>query len=100
MSEDPDTAAMTGTVAWTAEGRKAMREKSDLFHGMVSEQEIAWQFGVSLRVVRDRARAKGIGGKLGRTLWLTEAEAVALREEDTTCLNSKGAMPKLLQNPH
>jgi hypothetical protein len=25
MSEDPDTSAMTGTVAWTAEGRKAMR---------------------------------------------------------------------------
>jgi hypothetical protein len=55
MSEDPDTAAMTGTVAWTAEGRKAMREKSDLFHGMVSEQEIAWQFGVASRGPRSCA---------------------------------------------
>ena len=92
--EDPDTAEMTGTVAWTAEGRKAMREKSGLFHGIISEQEIAGDFGVSLRVVRDLARKKGVGGKIGRTLWLTEAEVLALREKDTTCLNSKSVMAK------
>src|ERR1700724_22049 len=90
--EDPDTAAVTGTVAWTAEGRKAMREKSGLFHGIISEQEIAGDFGVSLRVVRERARATGIGRKLGRTRWFTEAEALALMEEDTTCSSSKSVM--------
>jgi hypothetical protein len=89
--EDPDTAAMTGTVAWTAEGRKAMREKSGLFPGMISEQEVAAYFGVSLRVLRARARANGIGGKIGRARWFTEAEVKALRE-DTTCSSSKGVM--------
>ena len=73
--EEPDTAAMTGTVAWTAEGRKAMREKSGLFPGMISEQEVAAYFGVSLRVLRARARANGIGGKIGRARWFTEARS-------------------------
>jgi hypothetical protein len=90
--EDPDTAAVTGTVAWTAEGRKAMREKSGLFHGIISEQEIAGRFGVSLGVVRKLARAKGIGRKLGRTRWLTEAETLALMEEEDTCSSSQSAM--------
>ena len=94
--EDPDTAVMTGAVAWTAEGRKAMREKSGLFHGVISEQEIAGNFGISLRVVRDLARANGIGRKIGRTLWLTEADVRALMENDKPCLNSKGVMAKTI----
>jgi hypothetical protein len=90
--EDPDIAALTGTVAWTAEGRKAMREKSDLLHGLFAEEEVAARLGMSLRVVRKLARANGIGRKLGRTRWFTEAETLALMEEDTTCSGSKSVM--------
>jgi hypothetical protein len=91
MSEDLDTAAMTGRVAWTADGRKAMREKSDLLHGLFAEEEAAKCLGMSLRALRKLARAKGIGRKLGRARWFTEAEFVGLKTEDT-CSDSQSAM--------
>jgi hypothetical protein len=87
--EDPDTAEMTGAVAWTAEGRKAMREKSDLLHGLFAEEEVAARLGMSLRAFRKLARANG--RKLGRTRWFTEAEVLALDTEDT-CSNSQSVM--------
>ena len=80
MSEEPDTVAMTGRVEWTAAGRKAMREKSGLFPDMFSEQEVAENFGVSLRWVRDHARANGVGRKIGRAWWFTKAEGPTLSE--------------------
>jgi len=89
--EDPDTSAMTGTVAWTAEGRKAMREKSDLLHGLFAEEEAAARLGMSLGTLRKLARAKGIGRKLGRARWFTEADFLALKPEDT-CSNSQSVM--------
>ena len=102
--EDQDTAAVTGTVAWTAEGRKAMREKSDLLHGLFAEEEAADCLGMSLRALRKFARANDIGRKLGRARWFTEADFLALKPEDT-CSNSQSVRPKLLckgdalQNP-
>jgi hypothetical protein len=86
--EDPDTAAIVGTVAWTAEGRKAMREKSGLLHGLFAEEEVAACLGMRLRAFRKFARANGIGWKIGRTQWLTEAELLALKAEDT-CSSSQ-----------
>src|ERR1700730_1403448 len=91
IPEDQDTAAVTGTVVWTAEGRKAMREKSDLLHGLFAEEEVAARLGMSLRVVRKLALAKDIGRKLGRTRWFTEAEVLALNTEDT-CSSSQSVM--------
>jgi hypothetical protein len=52
------------------------------------EDEIAERFGISARNVRERARAKGVGRKIGRKYWFTEAEGYALMD-NPTCSNSR-----------
>lgn len=69
-----------GTVEWTAEGHRIMAEKSGLPR-QFSELEVAKGRGVTVRVVRDRARARGLGAKIGDFRWFTEAEIVGLWEE-------------------
>jgi hypothetical protein len=56
---------------------------------LFSEDEIANCFNVSLRVVREHARSKGIGRKIGRKRWFTETEATTgLWEGGVTCSGS------------
>jgi hypothetical protein len=53
--------------------------------GMWREDEVAARFKVSLRCVRDRARARQVGHKLGRDRWLTEPEILALFNVGPEC---------------
>jgi hypothetical protein len=62
-----------------------------IFSGLYSEDEIADRFNVSLRVVREHARSKGIGHKFGRKRWFTETEVVGLMDNgNAVCLPSRG----------
>ena len=54
----------------------ALKERN--FPRLFSDVEVAARFGVSVRVIHDRARAKGLGRKFGRVRWFTEAEVLAL----------------------
>ena len=50
----------------------------DILPGLFSEDEVAARFGVTVRVVRDRACAKRIGDKISRKRYFTEADIVEL----------------------
>lgn len=59
--------------------------------GMFREEDVAARFDVKLRVVRDRARDRQIGRKLGRIRWFTEPEILALFNAGPQCsYSSKG----------
>jgi hypothetical protein len=90
-------AELRGRIRWTAEGRKALEEKTDILKGMFAEERVAHRLGVSVRVVRERARAKGLGRKLGRARHFTEAEIIALMDEgNSTCSKSSGGQNRLI----
>jgi hypothetical protein len=48
---------------------------------MFAEERVAHRLGVSIRVIRTRSRAKGVGRKFGRTWHFTEAEIIALGDK-------------------
>jgi hypothetical protein len=83
-------AKMAGTVRWTAEGRKVLEEESDILKGMAAEERVARRLGVSVRVVQERARAKGVGRKLGRTWHFMEAEILELMESNSCSGSTSG----------
>jgi hypothetical protein len=90
------TAAGAGTVDWrdVAGKHRRLAEQSRI-PGHYSEIEIAQRFGVAIRVVRDRARAKGLERKIGGVRWFTEAEAtIGLWEGSKPCQSNsiKGAL--------
>jgi hypothetical protein len=90
-------AKLTGTVKWTAEGRKALEEESGVLKGMFAEERVARRLGVSVRVVRERARAKGIGQKFGRTWHFREAEIIALGDKGkNTCSDLQSGQARLI----
>jgi hypothetical protein len=80
--EEPDTADFVGLIS----GRAA---EGGLLPGLYSEDEVASRFGMTRRMVRERALAKGIGRKYGRIRFLTEAEALTLGERNPSCSNSQ-----------
>jgi hypothetical protein len=80
-----------GEVDWLdlAAKHRALAEASRL-QGLYSEIEIAQRFGVRVRVVRERARERGLKRKAGGFLWFTEAESLSLWEEGSKpCSNSQ-----------
>jgi hypothetical protein len=89
------TAELRGKVRWTAEGRRAVRGKSDLLRDMVWEEEVAEQLCISRRAVRERARAKGLGQKIGRAWIFTRAEVIGLGERNSTCSKSLSGRARL-----
>jgi len=54
--------------------------KPNILPNLHSEDEVAERFAVTPRNVRERARAKGIGRKIGRRFWFNEAEALDLMD--------------------
>jgi len=58
--------------------------KPVILPGLYSEDQIAERFGVTARVSQERARSKGIGGKIGRKRWFTEAQVIELMD-DSKC---------------
>jgi hypothetical protein len=80
-TEEPDPAKIEGSVAWTAEGLAIHRERNPaILRGLISEYEVAKAFGVKLRTVREKARAKNLGRRPGPVRWFTEAEICILME--------------------
>lgn len=85
--EEPDTADFVGLIS----GRAA---EGGLLPGLYSEDEVASQFGMTRRMVRERALAKGIGRKYGRKRFFTEADALKLGERNPACSNSQSVMAR------
>jgi hypothetical protein len=80
--EEPDTADFVGLIS----GRAA---EGGLLPGLYSEDEVASRFGITRRMVRERALEKGIGLKYGRKRFLTEADTLKLGERNQACSNSQ-----------
>lgn len=57
----------------------------DCCPGMWREDDVAMRFRVSLRTVRERARTREIGRKLGRVRWFTESEILQLMTVGPEC---------------
>jgi hypothetical protein len=90
-------AKLRGRVEWTAEGRKELREESGISPDLICELEVAKRFGVSVRTIRERARARGLGRKIDRVRRFYEAEIVALMDEGTpTCSKSSSGQARLI----
>jgi hypothetical protein len=87
-------AKLTGEVRWTAANRKLLRERSGVLQGFICEIETAARLGISVRTVRERARARAIGRKISRVRWFTEDEVIALME-NSTCSNSSSGHVRL-----
>jgi hypothetical protein len=85
--EEPDTADFVGLIS----GRAA---EGGLLPGLYSEDEVASRFGMTRRMVRERALAKGIGRKYGRKRFFTEADALKLGERNPACSNSQSVMAR------
>jgi hypothetical protein len=84
-----------GEVAWTAAGRKMAREKSGICPDLIAIEEVVKRLGVTSRTIIERARAKGVGGKIDRTWWFKEAEIYALRDEgNAACSTSKSGQDR------
>jgi hypothetical protein len=50
-----------------------------IFPDLISEDQLAERFGVTPRSIVERARARGLGRKIGKQKrWFTESEALAL----------------------
>jgi hypothetical protein len=56
----------------------------DILPNMHADISVAKRFNVSLRTIRERARSRNLGRKLGGTRWFTEAEIIGLM----TCSSS------------
>ena len=61
---------------------------------MFTEDQVAERFGVSLRCIRERARAKKLGRSIGRVRWFTPEEAVALMGSSTCLDYANGRAPR------
>jgi hypothetical protein len=85
--EEPDTADFVGLIS----GRAA---EGGLLPGLYSEDEVASRFGMTRRMVRERALAKGIGRKYGRKKFFTEADALKLGERNPACSKSQSVMAR------
>jgi hypothetical protein len=59
----------------------------DILPKMHADISVAKRFNVTLRTIRERARARNLGRKLGGTRWFTEAEIIGLM----TCSSSASA---------
>ena len=68
---------------------------SSLLPGLFSEDDIVARFdkggphSVSARMIRERARAKGLGRKFGRVRWFTEDEILQMMNAGPACSQSK-----------
>ena len=83
MSESPDTAHIVGLIS----GRAA---EGGLLPGLYSEDEVASRFGMTRRMVRERALEKGIGLKYGRKRFLTEEDVGNIGKGNPPCSGSSG----------
>ena len=64
----------SGLTSWKKDGAVS------LLPDLHSEAEVAERFKTTVRVIRERARAQGLGRTIGRTRWFTPDEALALME--------------------
>src|ERR1700682_3195594 len=78
----PVTADFFGVIS----GRAA---EGGLLPALYSEDEVASRFGMTRRMVREHALAKGIGRKYGRKRFFKEADALKLGEGNPSCSNSQ-----------
>jgi hypothetical protein len=68
---------------------------SSLLPGLFSEDDIVAPFdkggpySVSARMIRERARAKGLGRKFARVRWFTEDEVLQMMKAGPACSQSK-----------
>jgi hypothetical protein len=76
----PDNAALDFSFVVPSK----VSQTADILPNMHADINVAKRFNVTLRTIRERARSRNLGRKLGGTRWFTEAEIIGLM----TCSSS------------